>query len=64
MWNLFLWKEERSLQNFKLILIDLSYIESQKYKLCNIVLFKFTAYSLQCSYKPAENHKSYGQTRS
>ena len=56
------WKEERSLQSFKLILIDLSYIESQKYELCNIVSFKFTAYSLKCLYKPAENLKSYGQT--
>ena len=44
--NLFLWKKERSLQGFKLILIDLAYIEYQKYKLCNIALFKFTAYSL------------------
>ena len=56
------WKEERSLLSLKLILIDLSYIESQKYKLCNIASFKFRAYSLQCSYKPAENLKSYGQT--
>ena len=62
MWNLFLWKEERSLQSFKLILVDLSY-ESQKYKLCNIVLFKFTA-SNAYLYKHGENHKSYGQTHS
>ena len=47
MWNLFLWKEERSLQSLKLILTDLSNIESQKYKLCNIALFKFTPYNLQ-----------------
>ena len=32
------------MQSFKLILVDLPY-ESQKYKLCNIELFKFTAYS-------------------
>ena len=46
MWDLFSWKEERSLQGFKFTLIDLSYIESQKYELFNIVLFKFTAYIL------------------
>ena len=38
--------------------------ESQKCKLCNIVLYKFTANTLKCLYNPAENHKSYGQTRS
>ena len=42
--------------------VDLSY-ESQKYKLCNIVLFKFTA-SNAYLYKHGENHKSYGQTHS
>ena len=47
---------------FYLILINLSYTESQKYKLCNIAPFKFTVYSLYCLYKPAENLKSYGQT--
>ena len=43
------------------ISIDMSYTASQKYKLCNIFLVKFTAYSKYCLQSPAENHKCYGQ---
>ena len=49
------WKEERSLLSLKLILIDLSYIESQKYKLCNIASFKFTAYNASISRQKTSN---------
>ena len=61
---LFLWKEERSLQSFKLILIDLPYIESQKYKLCNITSFKFTAYNAYISLQKASNFMVKHLTRS
>ena len=36
--------KQTPLQSFKLILNDMLYTASQKYNLCNIVLFKFTAY--------------------
>ena len=49
-------------QSLKLILIDLSYTTLQKYKLINIFLFNFTAYSISCLQKPTENYKSYDQT--
>ena len=63
MWNLFLQLGIRVkvLENFKLILIVLPNTASQKYKLCNIFLFKFTAHILYCLQKPAEIHKYYGQ---
>ena len=39
----------------------MQYTASQKYKVYNIIVFKFTAYSLHCLQKTAENHKPYGQ---
>ena len=53
--------QERSLQSCKLISIDMSYTVSQKYKLCNIFSFDFTAYSIYFLQNTAENYKSYGQ---
>ena len=39
----------------------MSYAVLQRYKLSNIFLFSFTAYSISCLDKPTENHKSYDQ---
>ena len=36
----------------------MSYTASQKYNLCKICLFEFTASILYCSQEPEENHKS------
>ena len=52
------------LQSFKLILIDLSNIEPQKYELCNIALLKLTTYSLKYLHMPTKCHKLYRQTHS
>ena len=53
--------EERFLKSFRLILIDMLHTTSQKYKLNNIFLFNFTAYSMYCLQKPTKKYKSYGQ---
>ena len=39
----------------------MSYSASQKYLLCKISLFKFTAFSLYYLQEPAEKHESEGQ---
>ena len=35
----------------------MSYIASQKYYLCKVFLFEYTASSFYCSQEPTENHK-------
>ena len=44
-----------------LVSTDMPYVASQKCKLFNIFLFKFSASSSYCSQKPAENHKFFDQ---
>ena len=48
--------EQKFLQTFKSVLIDMLFIASKNYKLCNIVLLAFTTHSLNYVQKPAENH--------
>ena len=63
MWNLFsqFGIRVKALQSFKSILIVFPNTSSQKYKLYNTFLFKFTAHILYFLPKPPEIHKSYGQ---
>ena len=54
--------QERFLQCYKLISIDVSYTAAQKHKLCYTFSFDFTAYSIiYFLQNTAENYKSYGQ---